>query len=230
VENIGRINLLESKIKILDFILLMLMESLRSQFFKDVQNKLIFKHGNLGEYSFKNNEKLNNLTMEDSSRLINFENAKFNFLLKFYFMSSKFRPINNNEKAIFFKGVLDESITCDCGNNLREKLFLKGHFATVPPVTPFGYNYYLRVSESCETCRKSIWIYKDIGIAPIFFLFFFPSLVINGQNLQVEQDILVELCGIARLWLKTCLEGEFSHFHEEIIRFDDLLTEKFTIL
>ena len=72
-----------------------------------------------------------------------------------------------------------------------------------------------------------IWIYTNIGIAPKFFPFLCLTLDFYDGHSYSEQDLLLECCGIARLWLKACSERDFLHYREEIIMFDNILTKKF---
>lgn len=103
-------------------------EIIRRQFFEDKQANLIFKYENFEEVP-----------------IIKFDNAEFHFLLRFYFMLSIFHPVDENERIIYFKGALDEPITCECGNLLQENMFLVGNFAATPTVKPSIHEYYLRI-------------------------------------------------------------------------------------
>lgn len=205
------------------------MEALKKYFYGDTQTILVFKYDGEKEFPDKNIEKNRPRTTNDGSEFVNFKNGEFHFLLKFFFICSKFRPINDNERAIYFNSALDKAIKCECGELLHEKFFLNGRFETAPPVKPSIHEYYLRISEKCEKCNETIWIYRYIGVAPYFFKKFFPSLDFDGENHYSEEDILLEWSNIVCLWLKICSDEEFSYFHKNIIKFDELLISKFAL-
>lgn len=203
------------------------MEFLKKQFFEVRQANLIFKYVRLEEFLNRNIEENDPQIANDGKELINCENPEFHFLLRFFFILSEFQLVNDDERAIYFNGAPEEPIMCECRNLLDEEFLLKGYFAAIPSVKPVSHEYYLRISERCGNCNRMIWIFTNIGIAPKFFYFFCPTLDFNGGQSYSEQDLLLECCGIARLWLNACSERDFLRYREDIIMFDNILTKKF---
>lgn len=162
------------------------------EFWKD--NNLIF------EADFEEYTNPDNLTEKYKvQKTRQFEHPEYWYLLKFFFIESQFfktiEPTTGN--ALLISGVPSQlKIRCNCGKILNDDQWLKAFFTPSSALGNPRHEYFLRISEKCENCGKTICIYRPktgVYIALLVFLSFIPSIKILYPNLALNFDSTTDL-------------------------------------
>jgi len=103
-----------------------------------------------------------------------FENKKWWYVLKFFFIASEFNNLDGFGQLI--GGIPKElKIKCECEELIDVELYWKGIFKV--PEQEFEHQYYLYMSKKCEACGKQICVYRPRGPYCPHLLVFMSHLV-----------------------------------------------------
>lgn len=157
-----------------------------------------------------------------------FEKKEFWFLMKFFFINSKFHPIDTTGMSILNGGVPSKlKMKCTCGNTLDEFKWLKGYCPpplamTVHKDLP-DHEYFLRISNPCPSCNTIICIYRPkAGV--------YSPLMIFLDFLLPTQDFHIFDPSLFTQWLMVVskvleIEDVSLLYREDIIKIINLIDE-----
>ena len=151
-----------------------------------------------------------------------FENESWWYILKFFFVASEFNNLDGFGELI--GGVPKQlKIKCDCQNLLDVKLFWKGIFKV--PEQDFEHQYYLYVSHECESCRKTICVYRPRG--PLC-----PHLIVFMNHLAPEKNFKMTDIEMVSMWQDVFKKGAIKNmaaferiYSEDIVKFGKFILE-----
>ena len=151
-----------------------------------------------------------------------FENEDWWYVLKFFFVASEFNNLDGFGELI--GGVPKElKIKCECQNLLEVKFFWKGIFKV--PEQSFEHQYYLFVSRECESCGKTICVYRPRG--PLC-----PHLIVFMNHLVPERVFKITDIEMVSMWQDAFKKGAAKDmeafqqiYSEDIVKFGAFLQE-----
>lgn len=151
-----------------------------------------------------------------------FENEDWWYILKFFFVASDFNNLDGFGELI--GGVPKElKVKCECQNLLDVELFWKGIFRV--PEQSFEHQYYLFVSRECDSCGKTICVYRPRG--PLC-----PHLIVFMNHLVPEKNFKMTDIEMVSMWQDTFKRGAIKDmeafqriYSEDIVKFGTFLQE-----
>ena len=151
-----------------------------------------------------------------------FENEDWWYILKFFFIASEFNNLDGFGQLI--GGVPKElRIKCECQNLLDVELFWKGIFRV--PEQDFEHQYYLFLSRECESCGKTVCVYRPRG--PLC-----PHLIVFMNHLAPEKNYNMTDLEMVSMWQDAFKKGAFKDmetfqqiYSEDIVKFGTFLQE-----
>lgn len=163
-----------------------------------------------------------------------FEKKDLWFLIKFFFIASRFHHINPSSNIISFCGGVPQGlkILCKCGNLLNEASWLKGYFQFSTISTMICYmgslhsehEFYFRISEECPKCKKMICIYRPKRGVLFPLMLFLGSIVPDYFNLKLRYDlsnlnVLLGWCHIIEKIYTSNSKKILKLYHDDIEKF-----------
>ncbi len=151
-----------------------------------------------------------------------FENEDWWYILKFFFIASEFNNLDGFGQLI--GGVPKElRIKCECQNLLDVELFWKGIFRV--PEQDFEHQYYLFLSRECESCGKTVCVYRPRG--PLC-----PHLIVFMNHLAPEKNYNMTDLEMVSMWQNAFKKGAIKDmeafqqiYSEDIVKFGTFLQE-----
>ena len=151
---------------------------------------------------------------------IPFENEDWWYILKFLFVASEFNNLDGFGELI--GGVPKElRIKCECQNLLGVEFFWKGIFKV--PEQDFEHQYYLYVSRECDSCGKTVCVYRPRG--PLC-----PHLIVFMNHLAPERFFQMTDIEMVSMWQDAFKKGALKDmaaferiYSEDIVKFGTFL-------
>jgi len=151
-----------------------------------------------------------------------FENESWWYILKFFFVASEFTNLDGFGELI--GGVPKElKIKCECQNLLDVEFFWKGIFKVHEQ--EFEHQYYLFVSHECESCGKTICVYRPRG--PLC-----PHLIVFMNHLASKKIFKMTDIEMVSMWQDAFKKGAIkdmerfqSVYNEDVIKFGKYIVE-----
>jgi len=149
-----------------------------------------------------------------------FENEDWWYILKFFFIASEFNNLDGFGQLI--GGVPKElRIKCECQNLLDVELFWKGIFRV--PEQDFEHQYYLFLSRGCDSCGKTICVYRPRGPLCPHLIVFMNHLAPDG-NFQMTDIEMVSMWQDAfKKGARKDMEAFQQIYSEDIVKFGTFL-------
>jgi len=153
---------------------------------------------------------------------VQFENEDWWYILKFFFVASEFNNLDGFGELI--GGVPKKlKVKCECQNLLGVEFFWKGIFKV--PEQNFEHQYYLYVSRKCDSCGKTICVYRPRG--PLC-----PHLIVFMNHLVPERDYKMTDIEMVSMWQDAFKKGAIKDmeafqqiYSEDIVKFGTFLQE-----
>lgn len=158
-----------------------------------------------------------------------FENKEFWYLLKFFFIASKFHPLNPMGISSVCAGIpSDLKMKCECGKLLDEMYWLKGYYEHHPMLKSIGqdppvHEYFLRISKQCEDCGRIILIYRTKEGIYIPLLLFVGFLIPEKKYSLEDIEFMMIWNLVVDYGLITDMEQVSLEYSEDIMKYMTLL-------
>lgn len=178
------------------------------------------------------------LTEHKFEKCKDFQKGNLWFLIKFFFMGSRFHLINPSKYIISVIGGVPQAlkIKCKCGNVLNDRLWLKGYFNYSTFLTQISYlgsrfsehEFYFRISEECPKCKRNICIYRPKRGAIFPLMLYVDSSVPDYYKLKINYDfsnmnIVSGWCHIIEKIFTSNSEKKLKFYYVDIKNFINII-------
>ena len=151
-----------------------------------------------------------------------FENNDWWYILKFFFAASEFNNLDGFGDLI--GGVPKElKIKCDCDALLATKYFWKGIFKV--PEQEFEHQYYLYLSDECESCGKTICVYRPRGPLCPHLLVFMNHLFPEKKFAMTDIEMVSAWHNAFKRGAKKDMEAFQRVYSEDVIKFGEFFVK-----